>query len=82
MQGRRDFLKDLAMLTGSLMLPVSGFANSGKDKWGKLLPLRKLGRTGVDVTMLGLGGRDLNYSAGFLKRQGIRSSITRRHKLY
>lgn len=62
MQGRRDFLKYLAMLTGSLMLPVSGFANSGKDKWGKLLPLRKLGKTGVDVTMLGLGGAHIGWT--------------------
>jgi aryl-alcohol dehydrogenase-like predicted oxidoreductase len=62
MQGRRDFLKYLAMLTGSLMLPVSGFANSGKDKWGSLLPLRKLGKTGVDVTMLGLGGAHIGWT--------------------
>ena len=62
MQGRRDFLKYMAMLTGSLMLPVSGFANSGKDKWGKLLPLRKLGKTGVDVTMLGLGGAHIGWT--------------------
>lgn len=62
MQGRRDFLKYVAMLTGSLMLPVSGFANSGNDKWGRLLPLRRLGKTGVDVTMLGLGGAHIGWT--------------------
>ncbi len=56
MQIRRDFLKQLALLTGSMMLPISGFASTRKDKWGKILPLRTLGKTGVNVTMLGLGG--------------------------
>ena len=60
MKERRDFLKQLAMLTGGMMLPISSFAHSQKDKWGSLLPLRTLGKTGEKVTMLGLGG----YHAG------------------
>jgi len=56
MQIRRDFLKQLALLTGSMMLPISSFAATNKDKWGKILPLRSLGKTGEYVTMLGLGG--------------------------
>jgi aryl-alcohol dehydrogenase-like predicted oxidoreductase len=75
MQGRRDFLKNLAMLTGSLMLPVSGFAGSGKDKWGKLLPLRKLGRTGVNVTMLGLGGAHIGWPDERVAQEVIEKAI-------
>jgi aryl-alcohol dehydrogenase-like predicted oxidoreductase len=56
MKERRDFLRQLAMLTGGMMLPISSFAHSNKDKWGSLLPLRTLGKTGQKVTMLGLGG--------------------------
>jgi predicted aldo/keto reductase-like oxidoreductase len=62
MQIRRDFLKQLALLTGSMMLPISGFASTKKDKWGKILPLRTLGKTGVNVTMLGLGGAHVEYN--------------------
>jgi predicted aldo/keto reductase-like oxidoreductase len=61
-QIRRDFLKQLALLTGSMMLPISGFASTKKDKWGKILPLRTLGKTGVNVTMLGLGGAHVEYN--------------------
>jgi predicted aldo/keto reductase-like oxidoreductase len=62
MYERRDFLKQLAMLTSSLMLPVSSIAGSEKDKWGKILPLRTLGKTGEKVTMLGLGGFHVGWT--------------------
>lgn len=62
MHGRRDFLKELAVLTGSLMLPLSNFAGSKKDKWGEILPLRTLGKTGEKVTMLGLGGFHVGWT--------------------
>jgi uncharacterized protein len=62
MPGRRDFLKQLAILTSSLMLPVSSFAGSKKDKWGEILPLRTLGKTGEKVTMLGLGGFHIGWT--------------------
>ncbi len=62
MHGRRDFLKQLAMLTGSLMIPFSSFAGSKKDKWGEILPLRTLGKTGEKVTMLGLGGFHVGWT--------------------
>ena len=62
MHGRRDFLKQLTLLTGSLMLPVSNFAGSNKDKWGEILPLRTLGKTGEKVTMLGLGGFHVGWT--------------------
>lgn len=62
MQTRRDTLKELALLTGSLMLPRSRFLNDQKDKWGKVLPLRSLGKTGQQVTMLGVGGYHVGWT--------------------
>ncbi|TLX76069.1 aldo/keto reductase [Labilibacter sediminis] len=59
---RRDFLKYLALLTGGMMLPVTDLTAAPKDKWGKILPLRKLGKTGVNVTMLGLGGYHVGWT--------------------
>jgi predicted aldo/keto reductase-like oxidoreductase len=62
MNERRDFLNKMGMLTGSLMLPISGFTSSNKDKWGEILPLRTLGKTGKKVTMLGLGGYHVGWT--------------------
>lgn len=62
MHGRRDFIKELAVLTGSMMLPVQGLAGSEKDKWGEILPKRLLGKTGEKVTMLGLGGYHVGWT--------------------
>jgi aryl-alcohol dehydrogenase-like predicted oxidoreductase len=62
MNERRDFLKKLALLTGSLMIPLPGFSSNHKDKWGKILPLRSLGKTGEQVTMLGLGGFHVGWT--------------------
>jgi predicted aldo/keto reductase-like oxidoreductase len=62
MHGRRDFLKQVAMLTGSLMLPVSSLAGSKRDKWGEILPQRTLGKTAEKVTMLGLGGYHVGWT--------------------
>ena len=59
MNDRREFLKTLAGLTAGLMLPYEAFSGvtaKKSDKWGELLPQRKLGKTGESVTMLGLGG--------------------------
>lgn len=64
MHERRDFLKHMALLTGGMMLPISSFAMTEKDKWGNLLPLRTLGKTGQKVTMLGLGGYHAGLNTG------------------
>jgi len=54
---RRKFLRSLASLTAALSLPMDDLlAQQSRDKFGKLLPLRKLGKTGESVTMLGVGG--------------------------
>jgi len=62
MNERRAFLNQMGLLTGSLMLPISSFAGSNKDKWGEVLPLRTLGKTGKKVTMLGLGGYHVGWT--------------------
>lgn len=73
MHERRDFLKQLALLTCGMMLPVSCYVDSNKDKWGKILPQRKLGKTGKKVTMLGLGG----YHIGWIKERDSQEVIER-----
>lgn len=61
---RREFLKVLTAVTSSLMLPFNslGFSAKNADKWGMLLPLRTLGKTGVSTTMLGLGGYHIGWT--------------------
>ncbi len=59
MKNRRSILKTLAALTTGLIVPLKGISGdyfSPRDKFGELLPLRLLGKTGEKVTMLGLGG--------------------------
>ena len=56
---RRGFLKTLAGLTTGILLSSSnseGQDPQSRDRLGKLLPLRKFGRTNETVTMLGVGG--------------------------
>ena len=62
MHERRDFLKQLAMLTGSLIPPVSSLLQPMRDKWGDTLPLRTLGKTKQKVTMLGVGGYHVGWT--------------------
>jgi len=50
---RRDFVKLSGMFMAALALPISGFDN--KDKWGAVLPTRKLGKTGLDATLFTMG---------------------------
>lgn len=61
MQERRTFIKHLAAITGSLMLPITKLSGYN-DKLGQVLPLRKLGMTGEEVTMLGLGGFHIGWT--------------------
>lgn len=50
---RRDFIKLSGMLMASLALPIKG--SELRDKWGIILPTRKLGKTGLDATLFTLG---------------------------
>ncbi len=75
MNERRVFLRQLAMLTGGLMIPVNSFANTNRDQWGELLPLRTLGKTGEKVTMLGLGGFHIGWTTEMEAQKVIEKAI-------
>jgi aryl-alcohol dehydrogenase-like predicted oxidoreductase len=56
---RRELLQRLALLTGATLVPWRVFGATElapSDKLGPLLPLRTLGKTGLKVTMLAVGG--------------------------
>ncbi len=62
---RRNFLTKLSGLTAGILIPYSSFSGRSsiqKDRWGEILPLRKLGKTGEKVTMLGLGGYHIGWT--------------------
>lgn len=62
---RRDFLSKLTGLTAGILMPYCAIPDEKKihrDKWGALLPMRKLGKTGENVTMLGLGGYHIGWT--------------------
>ncbi|MCG8308304.1 MAG: aldo/keto reductase [Cytophagales bacterium] len=65
MEKRRQFLQKIAGLTAGIMVPLQNvsFGNEKpRDQWGELLPLRKLGKAGVQVTMLGVGGYHIGWT--------------------
>jgi len=72
---RRIFLKQLAAVTGTLMLPITSFGTSNRDKWGEILPLRTLGKTGEKVTMLGLGGYHVGWTTEKDAQEAIETAI-------
>ncbi len=70
---RREVIKSLVALTAALMTPEvlgavvapsqPGAQPPALDRFGELLPQRKLGRKGPMVTMLGLGGAHIGLMA-------------------
>jgi predicted aldo/keto reductase-like oxidoreductase len=60
---RRKFLKIAAGLSAMAYLPSCG-QSVKSDKWGTVLPTRKLGKTGLDVTMFALGGGPPGFNYG------------------
>jgi len=65
MEKRRAFIKKLAGLTAGIMIPYTGKPSSypfQRDRLGEILPERLLGKTGVKVTMLGLGGYHIGWT--------------------
>ena len=60
---RREFLKMAAALSAMAYLPTSCAQTVKSDKWGTVLPTRKFGKTGLDVTMFALGGGPPNFNA-------------------
>lgn len=52
-------------LTAGLMVPIQNISfgkSTSSDKWGDVLPKRKLGKTAAEVTMLGVGGYHVGWT--------------------
>jgi len=65
MNNRRDFIRKLAGLTTSILVPLpmmNSCYTTTLDRLGKILPKRLLGNTGKQVTMLGLGGYHIGWT--------------------
>ncbi len=64
MENRREFLKKMAGLTAGLAIPsyLTGVTSANRDRFGELLPVRYLGKTGVPVTILGVGGFHIHWT--------------------
>ncbi len=78
MSERRSFLKTLAALTAASMIPhetITGATTSPRDRFGEILPQRKLGNTGIKVTMLGIGGAHVGKSDEKLAQQLIEAAM-------
>ena len=57
MYNRRNFLQTVSSLSAAVFSTQTvSSAETKSDKWGQWLPTRKLGNTGEEVTMLGIGG--------------------------
>ncbi len=55
----------MAGLTAGILVPLphtSHGKNAFSDQWGEMLPLRRLGKTGAEVTMLGVGGYHIGWT--------------------
>ena len=77
MENRRDFLLKLAGLTASMAFPWSAEAGqvAARDRLGDLLPLRKLGKSGASVTMLGVGGYHIHWTSERDAQQVIMTAL-------
>jgi uncharacterized protein len=58
---RRKFVKIAAVLSAMAYLP-SCTQKTKSDKWGSVMPTRKLGKTGLDLTMFCTGGGAYNLN--------------------
>jgi len=65
MKNRREFIKKLGGITTSILVPLplmNSCNTTTLDRLGKILPKRLLGKTGEQVTMLGLGGYHIGWT--------------------
>ncbi|MGQ8336352.1 aldo/keto reductase [Sunxiuqinia sp. A32] len=76
MTHRRDFIKTMAAMTAALSVPtVLNAQNPNRDRLGEILPLRKLGKTGKYVTMLGVGGYHIGWTTEKDAQQVIETAL-------
>ncbi|MEX0981145.1 MAG: aldo/keto reductase [Bacteroidales bacterium] len=65
---RRQFLKLSAALAAVMSLPACGQPVLS-DRWGKVLPRRRLGKTGLEPTIFTIGGGP--FDANFKNMEGV-----------
>lgn len=70
---RRDFLQVLA--GAATIGPLRGATAAASDSLGAVLPVRPLGRTGVKVTCLGLGGYHIGWTTEALAQATIEAAL-------
>ncbi len=78
MTTRRTFIKILSGAALGTVVPLKGFSLSAereKDKWGELLPERSFGKTGIQVTMLGVGGFHIGKHTDYEAQKTIETAI-------
>ncbi len=75
---RRELLQRLALLTGATFVPWRAFGAlepASSDKLGPVLPYRTLGRTGLKVTMLAVGGSHIGRPSESVAQAVVEAAI-------
>ncbi len=75
---RRELLQRLALLTGATLVPWHAYGaveQAASDKLGPILPLRTLGKTGLKVTMLTVGGSHIGRPSEAVAQAVIEAAI-------
>ena len=75
---RRELLQRLALLTGATLVPWRAFGAlemAPSDKLGPVLPYRTLGKTGLKVTMLAVGGSHIGRPSESVAQAVIEGAI-------
>ena len=75
---RRELLQRLALLTGATLAPwraLGAAEPAPSDKLGPVLPQRTLGKTGLKVTMLTVGGSHIGRPAESVAQAVIEAAI-------
>jgi aryl-alcohol dehydrogenase-like predicted oxidoreductase len=75
---RRELLQSLALLTGAALLPwraLGAAEEASSDKLGPILPRRTLGKTGLRVTMIAVGGSHIGRPSESVAQAVIEGAI-------
>ena len=75
---RRELLQRLALLTGATLVPWRAFGATepaSSDKLGPLLPQRTLGKTGLKISMLTVGGSHIGRPSEAVAQAVIEAAI-------
>ena len=65
-------------MTAGMMVPydqIKGLPSAPRDRLGELLPLRAFGKTGINVTMLGIGGAHVGKSSEKVAQELIETAL-------